>query len=145
MGTWIVRAKPSQFRIHDFIRDFGFVEYRHTIKKMQEGDVVYLYITAPYKRVEYKMVVERANIPLSEAFDDSSYSLLNPPRGNDDSDYFIRFKKIARVKSDYFDDLCYKKLLEHGFTYTMQSDRPVNEETETYIESIFKKENYGNK
>ena len=142
MSTWIVRANSSQFRIHDFICDYGFVEYRHTIKKMQEGDTVYLYITAPFKRVEYKMVVERANIPLSEAFDDRSYSLLNPPRGNNDSDFFIRFKKIARIETD---ELCYKKLLEHGFTYTMQSDRPVNEETETYIESIFKKENYGNK
>ena len=142
MSTWIVRANPLQFRIHDFIRDYGFVEYRQSIKKMQEGDVVYLYITKTDKRVEYKMVVERANIPLSEAFDDSSYSLVNPPRVNYDSDYFIRFKKIARIKNN---DLCYKKLLEHGFNYTMQSDRPVNEETEAYIESIFKKENYGNK
>lgn len=135
MSTWIVRANPSQFRIHDFIRDYGFVEYRQTIKKMKEGDIVYLYITGDDKRVEYKMVVERANIPLSEAFDDSSYSLENPPSGND-LDYCIRYKKIARVETD---ELCYKKLVEHGFTYTMQSDRPVNEETKAYIESIFKK------
>ena len=49
---------------------------------------------------------------------------------------------IARIETD---ELCYKKLLEHGFTYTMQSDRLLNNETEAYIENFFKKENYGNK
>jgi len=59
--NWIFIASLKQFRIHDFIRDFGFVEYLQK-NKIQEGDIVYLYITAPYKRVEYKMVVERANV-----------------------------------------------------------------------------------
>lgn len=135
MSTWIFRANPSRFRIHDFIRDYGFVEYRQT-KNVQEGDIVYLYITAPYKRVEYKMIVERANIPLSEAFPDNAYSLLNPPLSFIDSDLFVRFRKIAdRVETD---ELCYKKLREHGFNYTMQSDRPVNSETEDFIDGFFK-------
>ena len=59
MSTWIVRANPSRFRIHKFIREYGFVEFRQTMK-FQEGDIVYLYITAPSKRVEYKMVVKWA-------------------------------------------------------------------------------------
>lgn len=135
MSTWIVRAKLSRFRIHDFIREHGFVEFRQTMK-FQEGDIVYLYITAPSKRVEYKMVVKWADIPLSKAYDDSAYSLLEKPTTFVDSDRFVRFNSIAHVETD---DLCYKKLLEHGFKYTMQSDRPVNSETEAYIESIFQK------
>jgi hypothetical protein len=135
MSTWIVRANPSRFRIHKFIREYGFVEFRQTMK-FQEGDIVYLYITAPFKRVEYKMVVERADIPLSEAYDDSAYSLLKKPTTFVDSDRFVRFKNIAHIETD---ELCYKKLLDHGFTYTMQSDRPVNSETEAYIESFFQK------
>ena len=135
MSTWIVRANPSRFRIHDFIHDYGFVEFRQTMK-FQEGDIVYLYITAPSKKVEYKMVVERVDIPLSDAWDDSAYSLREKPTTFVDSDRFVRFKKLAYIDTD---ELCYKILLEHGFKYTMQSDRPVNNETEAYIESIFKK------
>ncbi len=30
MSTWIVRANPSRFRIHDFIREYKFVEFRQT-------------------------------------------------------------------------------------------------------------------
>lgn len=134
MSTWIVRANPARFRIHDFIRDYGFVEYLQKMK-FQVGDIVYLYITAPYKRVEYKMLVDKIDITPSEAFDDKSYSLINRSTTLVNSDRVVRFKKLAHVQTD---ELCYKKLLEHGFKYTMQSDRPVNNETEAYIESFFK-------
>ena len=135
MSTWIVRANPSRFRIHDYLSVHEVVEFRQTMK-FQEGDIVYLYITAPSKKIEYKMVVQRADIPLSEAWDDSAYSLLEKPTTFVDSDRFVRFKNIAHIETK---ELCYKKLLEHGFNYTMQSDRPLNNETEAYIESIFEK------
>ena len=135
MSNWIVRANPLRFRIHDFIRDYGFVEFRQTMKFL-EGDIVYMYITAPFKRVEYKMVVERTDIPLCEAYDDSAYSLLKKPTTFVGSDRFVRFRNISHIETN---ELCDKKLLDHGFTYTMQSDRPVNNETEAYIESFFQK------
>ena len=68
--SWIFIASLKQFRIHDFIRDYGFVEYLQK-NKVQVGDTVYLYVTAPYKRVEYKMVVERTDISSHDAFDHS--------------------------------------------------------------------------
>ena len=120
--------------MHDFIRDYGFVEYLQK-NKVQEGDIVYLYITAPYKRVEYKMVVERANISSHDAFDDRAYSLLNKPTTLMDSDKVVRLKYIDRVQTN---DLCHQKLREHGFNMTMQSNRLLNDETAEYIESFFK-------
>ena len=92
MSNWIVRANPDQFRIHDFIRDHGFVEYRQT-DKWEEGDIIYLYITGDdAKRVEYKMIVERANIPYNESFDDRAYSRLNPPNTWTDTDKAVHQK-----------------------------------------------------
>ena len=132
--NWIFIASLKQFRIHDFIRDYGFVEYLQK-NKVQEGDIVYLYITAPYKRVEYKMVVERANISSHDAFDDRAYSLLNKPTTLMDSDKVVRLKYIDRVQTN---KLCYQKLREHGFNMTMQSNRLLNDETAEYIESFFK-------
>jgi len=132
--NWIFIASLQHFRLHDFIRDYGFVEYLQK-NKIQEGDIVYLYITAPYKRVEYKMVVERANISSHDAFDDRSYSLLNKPTTLLESDKVVRLKCIDRVQTN---SLCYQKLREHGFNMTMQSNRLLNEETTEYIESFFK-------
>lgn len=132
--NWIFIASLKQFRIHDFIRDFGFVEYLQK-NKVQEGDIVYLYITAPYKRVEYKMVVERANISSHDAFDDRAYSLLNKPTTLLESDKVVRLKYVDRVQTN---DLSYQKLREHGFAMTMQTNRLLNEETANYIECFFK-------
>lgn len=131
--NWIFIASLKQFRMHDFIRDYGFVEYLQK-NKVQEGDIVYLYITAPYKRVEYKMVVERANISSHDAFDDRAYSLLNKPTTLVDSDKVVRLKYIDRVQTN---ELCYQKLREHGFNMTMQSNRLLNDETADYIDSFF--------
>ena len=132
--SWIFIASLKQFRIHDFIRDYGFVEYLQK-NKVQVGDTVYLYVTAPYKRVEYKMVVERTNISSHDAFDDRSYSLLSKPSFPLESEKVVRLKFVDRVQTD---DLCYGKLREHGFNMTMQTNRRLNEETAEYIEEFFK-------
>ena len=140
MSNWIVRANPTQFRIHDFIKDYGFVEYRQT-NKLEEGDIIYLYITGKAKRVEYKMIVERASIPYNEAFDDRAYSLMNPPSTWLDSDIAVRFKFLKRVESD---ELSYRELCNHGFVgkngrpLPMTSNRILPVETASYIESFFK-------
>ena len=140
MSNWIFRANPERFRIHDYLREYGHVEYLQR-EKVEEGDIIYLYITGKVKRVEYKMVVERANIPFIEAEDDSSYSLRNPHETFLATDQFVRFKVIGRVETN---ELCYKKLCEHGFVgkngryLPMTSNRRLSDETVRYIESFFK-------
>lgn len=141
MSNWIVRANPDQFRIHDFIRDYGFVEYRQT-NKWEEGDIIYLYITGgDAKRVEYKMIVKRTNIPYNDSFDDRAYSCLNPPTEWAVTDKAVRFDLIKRVESD---ELSYRKLCEHGFVgkngrpLPMTSNRRLSDEISSYIEGFFK-------
>lgn len=134
MRNWVFIASLKQFRVHDFIRDYGFIEY---IQKnpVQEGDTVYLYITAPYKRIEYKMVVEKDNIPPHEAFDDSAYSLIQSHTATNDKYKALRLLYVDRVQTD---ELCYSKLREHGFNMSVQTNRLLNDETTEYIESFFK-------
>lgn len=141
MSNWIVRANPNRFRIHDCLKDNGFVEYLQR-DNVEEGDIVYLYITGKAKRVEYKMFVDRVNIPYIEAVDDSAYSLRKPLETFLVSDQFVRFKLIERVETN---ELCYKKICEHGFVgkngriLPMTSNRRLSDETAKYIDSFFKK------
>ena len=65
MDTWIFIANPNRFRMNDYLADNGFVEFFQR-NKVEVGDVVYLYMTAPYSRIEYKLYVERMNIPLKD-------------------------------------------------------------------------------
>ena len=134
MQTWLFIANPFHFRIHDFIHDYGFVEYLQK-NNVQVGDTVYLYITAPYKRVEYKMIVEKVNISAYEAFDDRAYSLINKSTTSSDSEKAVRLKYVDRIQCD---DLCYSKLRQHGLNVSVQTNRRLNNEVAEYIEGFFK-------
>ena len=80
------------------------------------------------------MIVERSNIPSNEAFDDSSYSLINEKTTHKESDKAVRLKLVDRIQTD---DLSYSELRKHGLKAAMQSNRKVNEELFNYIESYF--------
>ena len=134
MQSWLFIANPYHFRIHDFIQDYGFVEYLQK-NSVQVGDTVYLYITAPYKRVEYKMIVEKVNISAHDAFDDRAYSLINKSTTSSDSEKAVRLKYVERIQCD---DLCYSKLRQHGLNVSVQTNRRLNNEVADYIEGFFK-------
>ena len=72
MTYWIFISSTKQFRMHDWLASNEYVEYVQR-NKVQVNDIVYLYTTAPVQRIEYKMVVDRINVPLDEIIDDSAY------------------------------------------------------------------------
>ena len=46
----------------DWLRCSEYVDFVQR-NKVEVNDIVYLYTTAPIKRIEYKMIVDRINIP----------------------------------------------------------------------------------
>ena len=133
MDTWIFIANPKRFRMNDFLADYGFVEY-YQKNKVEVGDVVYLYMTAPYSRIEYKLYVERMDIPLNDSFDDFSYSLRKQPVEFKPTDKFVRLRFLERVIDPGLNLNC---LYEHGLTGSMQTNKRANKELTDYINSIF--------
>ena len=136
MDTWIFISSMKRFKMREFLADYGFVEYLQK-NKVEVGDVVYLYMTAPYKRIEYKLYVERTDIPIKDAFDDSTYSLVTPPIVHKPTDKCIRLKMMERVVAPRLNLAC---LYEHGLTGSMQTNKRANKELTEYINSIFKKD-----
>ena len=116
------------------LSECGFVEYLQR-NKVCVNDIVYLYSTAPIKRIEYKMIVERTDIPFKEMYDDSRFNLDANPRTPADGDlYFrLRFLKAANTPKLSLDEL-----RKHGLNSSMQGPLKVNGELLEYIESQFK-------
>lgn len=135
MKSWIFITNLNRFRMHDFLRDYGFVEFLQK-NKVHEGDIVFLYITRPYKRIEYKMVVEKTDIPWYDAFDDRAYSLSDSSSLPLESELVVRLKLVDRVISS---ELSLDCLYEHGLRGMMQGNKIADEELTAYIESIFAK------
>ncbi len=133
MATWIFIANPNQFQMAKCLLECGFVEYFQR-NKVCVNYIVYLYSTAPIKRIEYKMIVEKTNIPLKDAYNDRRFSLLAKPRSHEQSDLFfrLRFLKAATTPKLGLDEL-----RKHGLNSSMQGPMKVEGELLDYIDSQF--------
>ncbi len=134
MANWIFIANPNHFRMDKCLLECGFVEYIQR-NKVCVNDIVYLYSTSPIKRVEYKMIVERTDIPLKEAYDDWRFSLKANPRRHGDSALFFRLRLIKSVTTP---KLGLDELRKHGLISSMQGPFKIEGELLDYIESQFK-------
>lgn len=135
MATWVFINSTNQFRMADWLEENDFVEYLQK-NKVKLGEIVYLYTTAPKSRIEYKMIVEKINIPLDESVDDSDYSLLNPRPIRTQQDKFIRLGLLEKVDEPM---LGLHELKKHGCTASMQSNFKVSGHILDYIDSYFEK------
>ena len=102
---------------------------------MHVNDIVYLYTTAPVCRIEYKMIVEKINILLSESVDDSAYSLDPVPAKHMPQQLFVRLMLVKKVNDPR---LSLSNLRKHGLKSSMQSNFRANETLIDYIENCFK-------
>ena len=132
MKHWIFISSTKQFRMHDWLSCNEYVEYVQR-NKVEVGDIVYLYTTAPIQRIEYKMIVDRINVPFDEIIDDSAYSLLRNPDTVPDKDALsVRLKLIKKVDNPL---LHLNFLRGYGLRSCMQSAITVSGDLLDYIET----------
>ena len=134
MANWIFIANPHHFDMAKCLLECGFVEYTQR-NKVCVNDIVYLYSTAPIKQIEYKMIVEKTDIPLKESYDDSRFSFTANPRRQNRPDRFfrLRFLKAATTPK-----LGLEELRKHGLNSSMQGPMKVDGVLLDYIESQFR-------
>lgn len=137
MRHWIFISSTKQFRMSEFLARFGCVEFAQK-NKIKEGDIVYLYTTAPVQRIEYKMFVEKANVPLEEEIiDDAIYAEYRVhPKRQDFAPFSVRLRLLDKVDTPL---LHLSELRKHGLKASMQGNLKVSGELQEYIESFFTK------
>ena len=61
MTEWILPTNPKNFRTDDAMRALGALEWfqSRSIKNIQIGDVVYLYVSTPVQEIHWKMLGDR--------------------------------------------------------------------------------------
>ena len=72
MTYWIRAYNHQQYRVADFIRDHGFIDWgMHN--HFEVGDIVFLYATAPESKLTFMMEVTATGLSWLESADDSAY------------------------------------------------------------------------
>lgn len=118
--------------MNDWLNANDFVEYVQR-NKVNVNDIVYLYTTAPICRIEYKMIVEKIDIPLSESVDDSAYDIRTNEQKNKRSinDKFIRLGLLKKVDNPKLHLDCLRAI---GLKSSMQTNLKVSGDLLKYIE-----------
>ena len=117
----------------DWLAKSDYVEFKQ-MNRLSVNDIVYLYTTAPIQRIEYKMIVDKVDIPMKDAIDDSAYSLEKPsPHSPDEK--FIRLKLIKKTDAQ---ELHLSKLRLYGENTSMQGNHRIEGDLLEYIDSFFK-------
>ena len=72
MAKWIIPANGKKYDIKAFFEKHDVVDWTKKVG-YSNGDIVYIYCSAPEQRVRYKTIVENDALPPDQLMDDHEY------------------------------------------------------------------------
>lgn len=131
MEHWIISASVKLYNHIKAFDELEMIDWRQSANCCV-GDIIYIYTTAPYKRIMFKTHIEKTDILFDDTIDDRKYWV-------DKNEYKrVDGRKYMRLVLDekYNDDrLSLDMLHQHGLNGNIQGPRRLNDETLKYIES----------
>lgn len=135
MNYWIRAYNHKRFRVADFIRDYGFIDWEMR-NRYKVGDVVFLYATAPESRLTFMLEVTRVGMDTKNTVDDSAYYIAQQYydqwlacRGQRK---YVRYEFLKTLDSPA---LKLEFLREHGLSGAPRSPRRMCPELVDYVMS----------
>lgn len=138
MSYWVIPSNSSKFHIHDYLVNHDIVDWKQ-YNNFAEGDILFMYSTAPESKVRYMFRAIRTEIPSSKCIYDRGYWA-------DESEFeqglkhnrYVRLKLIAQLSED--DKRLSSDVLKSLGIKTFQGASQIKEQASIdYIISIFKK------
>lgn len=133
MNYWIRAYNHKQYRVADFIRDHGFIDWGMR-QHFAVGDVVFLYATAPESRLTFMMEVSKVGMTFEESTDDSAYFIsqqyYDQWLARREQQLYVRYELMKELHSPA---LGLAWLREHGLTGAPRSPRRLPLETVDYV------------
>lgn len=136
--NWVIPANKKFYDVDGAFSEFGFVDWRQKAK-YNVGDILYIYCTAPIKRIVYKTIVEKINIEPNEIVNDEKYWVDNENYLASENYVFTRLRLIEKLHSDL---LSLDNLKKHGLKGAPQGPQKIRENLSEYLESCFNKTKY---
>lgn len=93
--NWLISCNPKYYHVDGAFAELPVIDWKQSCEA-QTGDIVYIYVSSPYRAVKYKCRVEKANKPLS-TIDDSKFVVDGTPF-NDCGNY-MELKLLAKLSS----------------------------------------------
>lgn len=137
MQKWMISANGKIYDHASAFEKWGYIDWRQRAK-FNNGDIVYIYCTIPYKKVMYKTVVEKHSIPFAECTDDKVFWYDIKEYEKALGGKYARLKLIDQADSDF---LSLDLLRQNGLKAAPQGPIKVNEHLASYLD-LYLKDDY---
>lgn len=136
MNYWIRAYNHKRYRVGDFIRDNGFIDWGGR-NHFEVGDIIFLYATAPESRITFMMEVTKVGMKWDETVEDDAYFISQQyyeDHLRHKGDFlYSRYTFLKEFNSPY---LSLAMLKEHGLPGPPRSPRRLWPETVEYIMEV---------
>ncbi len=72
MNTWLLSSGNKKYQLGECLKKYGYVDWTQT-KKVEVGDIVFVYISKPVGTVKYLMRVDCINMTFGKTTDNEEY------------------------------------------------------------------------
>lgn len=130
MNSWIIPCNPKNYDVIRAFQNLKEIDWKQSIKNIDAGDKVYIYVSSPYKQILYQCVVVKTNLPAREK-DDMDYVIDGTPFLNHGP--HMRLQMIRKINGL---ELELSDLKRRGLRGNIQGPRTVSGELLEHIESV---------
>ena len=114
---WLKPADPDKYDIQGAFDEFGFIDFSQKNYKYNLNDTVFIYSSGNERKVRYKTIAERVNIPYEETADDTKFHKTIDVGGSKE-DKYVRLRLWKEADDD---SLSYENLKKNGLKSFIQS------------------------
>lgn len=126
--TWLIASNPSKYNIMGAFVTNTTITWGLTVK-VNVGDIIYIYVSAPYSRIKYRCVVDKIDVPATERLGAEFWLEKFDPNRN-----LINLRLLSRLNDDR---LQLKDLRENMLILSApQGPRRVPSELNDFLSSL---------
>ena len=130
MKSFIVPCNPKYYQVFEAFRKLKTVGWKQSLTSISEGDIVYIYVSAPISAVCFKCSVKKVNKP-ERTINDSLFILTGEP--------YVPYKRhmeLELIKEFGQNVLPISKLQQLGFQGKLQWAEIIPEALTSKIEKV---------
>lgn len=126
MAYWIIPCNPRLYDVYGAFRSLQVIDWRQTVKRIEQGDTVYVYMGSPVKSVTHKCVVLETDIPMESVdFSDDPFDLVKDEDAASEQRHW-KYMRLQMVKEFEPGDISFETLKRYGLKGSIQGQRRID-------------------
>lgn len=98
--SWIVPSNPNYYDLESALNELtDGLWYSQRINDISAGDYLYIYVAAPVSAYQYKCIVTKSNVPVSQIDINEDKKYYRSPNSIGSADMYMRIKLVAKFNA----------------------------------------------